>query len=247
MIKILNLLTILSSLTLQADNLFLYDKTNKVEISDIRDNKLNAFTTTIGKTYSLKNSLSVITDTNSECLYVVPHQIVMLQREITSVYFSGDNIQYHNDFTLPSVVKIKESLFNISSNGELYVSSKNTNQNVIGTSMVNISFGKADLFIKSGEKYTQVFVNEGVVTVLDNKSSKKKKELKAGDYLVVTPQIVLNPKDSSLKSLGNSFSIKETEDDEIQAHKKTFDNLQNVLYNTLFVNYETNIFGIKLK
>lgn len=247
MMKMIKLLLILGTLTLQADNLFLYDKTNKVEISDIRDNKLNTFISSVGKTYSLKNSLSIITDTNAHCSYVVPHEIAILQREITSVYFSGDNIQYHNDFNMPSVVKVKESLFNLSFNGELYVLSKNTNQNVIGTSMVNISFGKAELFIKSGEKYTQVFVNDGVVTVLDNKSNKKKKELKSGDYLVVTPQIVLNPKESSLKNAGSSFSIKETDNEEIQIHKNTFDNLQNVLNNTLFVNYGTNIFGVKLK
>jgi hypothetical protein len=245
--KIINLLAILGSLTLHADNLFLYDKTNKVEISDIRDNKLNSFKSVISKTYSLKNSLSIITDTNANCVYVLPHEIAMHQREITSVYFNGDNIQYHNDFTIPSVIKIKESLFNLSLNGELYIVSKNTNQNVIGTSMVNISFGKAELFVKSEEKYTHIFVNEGVVTVLDNKSSKKKKELKKGDYLVITPQIILNPKESTLKNVGNSFSIKETDNDEIDAHKKTFNDLHAVLNNTLFVNYETNIFGFKLK
>lgn len=245
--KIINLILILGSLTLNADNLFLYDKSNKIEISDIRDNKLSVFTNVIGKTYSLKNSLSVVTDTNANCVYVLPHEIAIQQQEITSVYFTGDIIKYHNDFTIPSVVKIKESLFNLSLNGELYVVSKNTNQNTIGTSMANILFENAKLFIKSGDKYTHVYVVEGKCIVLDSKSSKKKKELKQNDYLVITPQITLSPREGVVKSSGNSFSTKDVEEDEALTHKKQSDDLQSKLDNTLFVNYDTNIFGFKLR
>lgn len=245
--KILNLILLLGSLTLHADNLFLYDKTNKVEISDIRDNKLNVFKSIIGNTYSLKNSLSVVTDTNANCVYVLPHEIAIRQQEITSVYFTGDIIQYYNDFTIPSVVKIKESLFNLSLNGELYIVSKNTNQNTIGTSMANILFDQAKLFIKSGDKYAHVYVIDGKCTVFDIKSSKKKKELKQNDYLVVTPQVTLSPKEGSVRSIGNSFSTKDVEEDETSLHKKQIEDLQSKLNNTLFVNYNTNIFGFKLK
>jgi hypothetical protein len=245
--KIIKLILILGSLTLRADGLFLYDITNKVEISDIRDNKLNVFKSEIGKTYPLKNSLSVTTDATANCLYVLPHEIAIHQREMTSVYFSGDIIQYYNDFTIPSVVKIKEHLFNLSLNGEVYIVSKNTNQNTIGTSMANIIFENAKLFIKSGDKYTHVYVIDGKCTVLDTKSSKKKKELNQNDYLVITPQVLLSPRDGYLKANGNSFSTRDVDEDETSIHKKQIEDLQSKLNNTLFVNYDTNIFGLKLR
>jgi hypothetical protein len=47
--------------------------------------------------------------------------------------------------------------------------------------------------------------------------------------------------------LGNSFSIKEVEDEEKEAHTKSIQSLKSKLDNTLFVNYGQNIFGFKLK
>ena len=84
------------------------------------------------------------------------------------------------------------------------------------------------------------------MTVLDNKS-KKKKDLKEGDYLVVTPQVILNAREATVTKMGNSFSIKEVEDEEKDAHNKSIQTLKSKLDNTLFVNYGQNIFGFKLK
>jgi len=81
---------------------------------------------------------------------------------------------------------------------------------------------------------------------LDNKS-KKKKELKSGDYLVVTPQVVMNAREASVTKLGNSFSVKEVEDEEKEVHSKELTVLKSKLDNTLFVNHGQNIFGFKLK
>lgn len=230
-----------------ANDLFLYESDKSVELSEVINNKVNVIENIVGKTYSLTNNLSIVNGTNGASTYVFPHRIAIQQRDSTSAYFNWDDIKYANDFKLPSVVHIKESLFNLSINGEVYVVSESTNQNVIGTSMVNISFDKSKLFVKSGDKYTQVYVDEGKVLVSDSKSSKKKKELKSGDYLVVTPQIVLSARDATVKSSGNSFSIKETDEEEIKLHKNSLTNLQSKLDNTLFVNYNKNIFGIKLK
>jgi hypothetical protein len=230
-----------------ANDLFLYESDKTAEISDVINNKLNVLENITGKTYSLKNNLSIVNNTNGVSVYVLPHRIIVQQQESTSAYFTGDDIKYINDFKLPSVTHVKESMFNMSINGEIYVVSECTNQNIIGTSMINISFDKAKLFIKSGDKYTQVYVEEGNVLVTDVKSSKKKKELKSGDYLVVTPQITLSPKEGSLKSNGNSFSIKEVDEDELKLHKNNLTNVQGKLDNTLFVNYNTNVFGVKLK
>ena len=115
----------------------------------------------------------------------------------------------------------------------------------LNTSMSIIAFDRAKLFVKAGDKFTHVYVLDGTATVLDNKS-KKKKVLKAGDYLVITPQATLSPRESAVTSIGNSFSVKEVEDVERDAHTAEIKTLQSKLDNVLFVNYGTNIFGVKL-
>lgn len=88
---------------------------------------------------------------------------------------------------------------------------------------------------------------KGKATVLDANNSKKKKELKEGDFLVITPQASLSPREATIKTSGNSFSIKEVEDVEKEVHTGELKNLQSKLDNVLFVNYGNNIFGFKLK
>ncbi len=147
---------------------------------------------------------------------------------------------------MPNVVKVKESSFNFTFDGEIYCVNDTTNVYNIGTAMGFINFGKSKFFAKSGTKYTHVYVVEGTITVLDNKSSKKK-ELKQGDYLVITPQVNFSPRANTVVVSGNSFSIKEVDDTEKDIHTKELEKLKNKLDNVLFVSYSTNIFGIKLK
>ncbi len=229
-----------------ANDIFVYDFNGQLELNEVLNNKVNTIELLVGKSYNLKNNLSLTTGTNATSTYVFPHRIVVAQKESTSVYFTYDDIKYANDFKLPEVIKINESLFAPSVNGEVYVISESDKQNMIGTSMANILFNKAKLFIKSADKYTHVYVQEGKCVVQDSKSSKKKKELKEGDYLVVTPQIVMSAKDARVTT-GNSFSVKDIEDEEKGYHKKELDTLQNKLDNVLFVNYNSDIFGVKIK
>lgn len=240
------IILLLTSISLYANELFLYDYTDKIELNEVIENKLKDAGPQSGKTYSLLNNLSLGTLTNSTATYSFAHRIAVHQKEQSTAYFSQSQTEYINDFKLPAVVKVKDSLFTFSFNGELYCISTGTNKHTIATSMSFIIFDTVKLFVKAGEKYTQVYVIDGTVTVQDNKS-KKKKELKTGDYLVITPQAILNPKEGTITKLGNSFSIKEVEDDEKQVHVKEIDILQDKLNNTLFVNYGTNVFGIKLK
>ena len=103
-----------------------------------------------------------------------------------------------------------------------------------------------DNFTPLKQKYTHIYVVEGTILVLDGKSSKKK-QLKEGDYLVITPQVNLSPRSNVGISTGNSFSVKEVEDAEKEIHTKELEKLKNKLDNVLFISYSTNIFGIKLK
>jgi len=237
---------LLTAFVLNANNVFVYDFTGTPELSEVIDNKVNNLEIVVGKTYTLKNNLSLTTTTNATATYTFPHRIAFAQKDSTGVYFTTDDIKYVNNFKLPEVIKIEESLFAPSVNGEIYVISEHDKQNMVGTSMANILFNKAKLFIKSADKYTHIYVQEGKCIVQDSKSSKKKKELKEGEYLVVTPQIVMSAKDARVTT-GNSFSVKDIEDEEKSFHKEELQKLQNKLDNTLFVNYNNDIFGIKIK
>lgn len=240
------LLTILLAvLNLHANDLFLYDKKNEVELTEVINNKLSILPTIEGKTYTITNSLNINT-TNSGVSYMLPYRIAIFQKENTSTYFNQTSTEYVNDFTLPQVVKVKDAMFNFTSNGELYCVSESTNVNTLLTALCSVTFGQSSFFVKSNEKYTHLYVVSGTVTALDNKS-KKKRELKSGDYLVVTPQIVMSAREASVTKLGNSFSVKEVEEEEKEVHSKELTTLKSKLDNTLFVNYGQNIFGFKLK
>lgn len=239
------LFSILMVLSVNANTLFLYDSTEKTELSEVVSGKLSVLSTTVGNTYTLTNGLSIIAGTNQSTSYVFPHKIAVYQKDSTSVYFNQTPIEYNNTFKLPEIVKLKESAFNFTVDGVLYCVSKCSSQTTIGTPLGFITFTNAKLFITSRAKYTHVYVVEGNVTVSDIKS-KKKKQLKADDYLVITPQIVLSPREGTISNLGNSFSIKEVEDTEKEIHVKETQVLTDKLNNVLFINYDTNIFGIKL-
>lgn len=236
---------LLTAINLYANDLFVYDTNNNVEFTEVINNKLNVLSTVIGKTYTITNSLNINT-TNSSVSYIVPYRIAMYQKENTSTYFNQTSTEYVNDFKLPEIVKVKDAMFNFTLNGELYCVSESTNFNTLLTSLCSVAFTQSSFFIKSNEKYTHIYVVSGNVTALDNKS-KKKKELKSGDYLVVTPQIIMSAREASVTKLGNSFSVKEVEDEEKEVHNKELTILKSKLDNTLFVNYGQNIFGFKLK
>lgn len=241
--KILFLILMMASVN--ANDLFLYDSTEKTELSEVVSGKLNVLSTTVGKTYTLTNGLSIVAGTNQTVSYVFPHKIAIYQKESTSVFFNQTPIEYENTFKLPQVLKFKESAFNFSVDGVLYCVSKCPSQTTIGTPLGFITFTNAKFFVTSGAKYTHVFVIEGTVTVSDTKS-KKKKQLKSDDYLVITPQTILSPKDATITNLGNSFSIKEVEDTEKEVHIKEIQSITDKLNNVLFINYDSNIFGVKL-
>jgi len=236
---------LLTVLNLHANDLFVYDTNGQVELTEVITNKLSVLPTTVGKTYTITNSLNINT-TNSSVSYIVPYRIAMFHKENTSTYFNQTSTEYVNDFKLSEVVKVKDAMFNFTVNGELYCVSESTNVNTLLTSLCSVAFGQSTFFVKSNEKFTHLYVVSGTVTALDNKS-KKKKELKSGDYLVVTPQVVMNAREASVTKLGNSFSVKEVEDEEKDIHSKELTVLKSKLDNTLFVNHGQNIFGFKLK
>ena len=241
-----SILIFMCSISIQANNLFLYDSVGGIRIEDVVNNKVNEYEIKDGYTYGLTNNLSIVTDTNGSAKYIFPHRIAISHGDTTSTYFNESDIIYDTDFKLSEVIKIRESNFNFTLNGQIYCISETTNQTTVSTSMANIIFGKSVVFIKSGEKYTHVYLIDGSATVFDSKS-KKKKELHVNDYLVITPQIALSPRDGKVTLSGNSFSVKDIEDDEKLIHQQQLNLLKSKLDNTIFVNYNKNIFGVLIK
>lgn len=238
------------SKTSMANNLFIYDFYNKIEMNEItQNNKISELECIKGKTYSLINNLNIKTTTNSFASYVFPNLLSIYQGASSETYFNFDSgIIYTENFELPSVLKIKEIAFNFSFDGELYCVSESTNHITVSTTVCNVIFDTAKVFLKSGGKYTHIYVHEGSAVVFDNKS-KRKKELKSGDYCVVTPRPLLNPREASgIVLSGNVFSGRVIEDDEKSVYNQQMQSLKNQLDDILFVGFDkTNIFGVKLK
>lgn len=137
------LLSLLMVLSVNANSLFLYDSTEKTELSEVVNGKLNVLSTTVGYTYTLTNGLSIVTSTNQSTSYVFPHKIAVYQKESTSLYFNQTPIEYNNTFKLPEIIKLKEAAFNFTVDGVLYCASKCQNQTTIGTPLGFITFTNA--------------------------------------------------------------------------------------------------------
>ena len=247
---ILSILYLLTQTLLYSNDLFVYDTYNPVEMNEVSaGNKLLDLEVIKGNTYSLVNNLNIKTTTNSFVSYVLPNRVSIYQGASSAAYFNYDAaVTYDDDFKLPSVVRIKDYAFNFSCNGEVYCVSESTNQMTISTSMCNVTFSTAALFIKSGEKYTHIYVVDGNAFVFDSKS-RRKKELKSGDYCVLTPRPLLSPRENSgIVLMGTMFSSRMVEDDEKSLYSQQMIMLKNQLDNTLFVGLnKTNIFGLRLK
>ena len=248
MIRYILLILLISITSLTSNDLFFHHKSGNVELTELINNKLVVLPLEFGRTYTLTNNLSIVTGTNSnmysEAHYIFPHRIAISQKESSSTYFNETPIEYYNDFKLPEVLRVKNSSLNFTLNGTLYCVSESTNQTIISTSLCFLSFKQSQFFVKSSDKYTHVYVIDGNVVVNDNKS-KKKKELKKGDYLVITPQVFVSPKESNNIKPGNSFSTKEIEEDENMVHLGEIEQLKIKLKYTLFVNYGHSIFGFE--
>lgn len=124
--KLLALL--LTSVSLFANDLYLYDSADKVELGEVIANKLNVLPTVNGKTYTLTNNLSVTISTNGSATYALPYRVAVYQKENSSAYFNETQTEYVNNFSLPEVVKIKDHSLNFSTQGELYVISESENK-----------------------------------------------------------------------------------------------------------------------
>jgi len=242
------ILFLILSLSLNANELFVYNNTNDAVGENVVGDKVVETTLEIGKTYSLKNNLSITTSTNQTVIYALSSKTFVEQRAESSVYFNEFEQTFQNDFKNPENVIVKESLANFSvSQGQLFVLQRDENVNAtVMTTLALVNFQNAKFFLKTDPKYTAVYVYDGNVTVLETKG-KKAKVIEAGNVLVVTPApAFVSPKMTPRRY----HTMTETTVDELnigeeQDIEKLFTDLQYSLDNTIFVNYGTDIFGIK--
>ena len=239
----------LFSYKIYSNDVMLYSYNGIPQLTEVVNNELINIKPVEGKTYSLTNGLSF--DTTTNCLYAIytfPMKIAIAQMQDTQTYFSEFDIEYKNNPEVPELVNINKSDFIFSFIGSIYCKSLSTKTNIINTKLANILFSEATLFVRSDPKYTHIYVINGTATVIDSKSTKKQKELKEGDYLVVTPKINLsNGKGMAINtSSGNSFSMREIEDDENSSFNEFDKILQRCLDKSLFININSSIIGIKV-
>lgn len=251
MIKKSLLTVILFMLTLtvcKSNELFLYSYHGTPEFTEVVNNELINLEIKPGKTFNVKNGLSIDTATNSiYTIYEFPQKVAVAQMQNTQTYFNEFDIEYKNSFELPEVISVKESFLTFSFTGEIYIKSQSDQSLTISTPLANIVLNDATIFIKSEKRQTHVYVINGKVNVLDTKSSKKKKELNKNDYLVVTPKPINNGKGMQNTTPGNLFSMRDVEDEDMSSYLEFDKILTDCINNTLFINYNTNIFGVKIK
>ena len=236
------------SISLHANELFIYSNDQKVIGENVVNGEIETVDLENGKTFSLKDNLSVVTSTNQTVIYALSSKTFVQQREKTSVYFNEFDQSFKSDFSKPQNVIVKTSTPNFSvSEGQLFILQRDENVDAtIMTSLALVNFKNAKLFLKTTPKYTAVYVYDGKVVVLETKG-KRAKEIEAGNVLVVTPAPSFgSPKIP--KRRYHTMSSSDLEDLDIgeeQDIEELFSDLQYSFNNTIFVNYNTNIFGIK--
>tara|TARA_S200002703_G_scaffold159139_1_gene171588 strand:+ start:856 stop:1644 length:789 start_codon:yes stop_codon:yes gene_type:complete len=247
--KILMLSVVVLSLSnVIANEIFIYTNDDNVKGENVIGNEIVNVNLISGKTFDLKNNLSVVTSTNQTIIYALSSKTFIQQRENSSVYFNEFIQEFQNDFVNPENVIVKSSQPNFSvSKGQLFVLQRDENVDAtIMTSLALINFKNAKFFLKTDPKYTAVYVYDGSVIVLETKG-KKAKEVSKGNVLVVTPA----PKFISPKIPPRRYHTMSTSDlkdlniGEEQDIESLFKDLIYSFDNTIFVNYNTNIFGIK--
>ncbi len=245
---LISLVSLMFVINVIANEIFIYTNTDSVIGENVINDEIVEVNLTTGKTFELKNNLSVVTSTNQTIIYALSSKTFVQQRENSSVYFNEFIQEFQNDFVNPENVIVKSSQPNFSvSNGQLFVLQRDENVDAtIMTSLALINFQNAKFFLKTDPKYTAVYVYDGTVVVLETKG-KRVKEVGKGMVLVVTPAPkFISPKipprryhTMSENTLEN-LNIGEEQDIE-----NLFEDLKYSFDNTIFVNYNTNVFGIK--
>lgn len=231
-----------------ANDLFVYNNDTNVSGENVVGNELVSTNLVTGKTYSLKDNLSVTTGENQVVIYALSSKTFIQQQANTSIYFNEFPIEFDNNFVNPENVLVKSASPSFSiSTGQVFVLQREENVDAtIMTSLALVNFQNAKLFIKTDPKYTAVYVFDGIATILETKG-KKAKEITAGNALVVTPSpSFISPKIPPRRyHTMTEATVQDLDIGEEQDINKLFNDLQYSFNNTIFVNYGTNIFGIK--
>ena len=231
-----------------ANDLFVYNNDMNISGENVVGIQVLPTTLKVGKTYSLRDNLSITTGENQVIIYALSSKTFIQQQANTAVFFNEFPLTFQNNFGNPENVIVKESapVFSVSE-GQIFVLQRDENVNAtIMTALALINFQNAKLFLKTDPKYTSVYVFDGKATVLETKG-KKAQEITSGNVLVITPApSFVSPRIPPRRyHTMTESSVAELNIGEEQDINKLFADLQYSFNNTIFVNYGTNVFGIK--
>lgn len=233
-----------------ANDIFIYKNSKNVIGENVIDGSLTSVNLEENSTYTLKNNLSIVTKDDESILYALSCKLFIKQEPDTSVYFNEFFIEFENDFVKPenTIVKTANANFSVFT-GELYLIQRAENVNTtVVTTMANINFGEAKLFIKTTHEYTTVYVFDGVVYLYENKGNKMYQVAK-GTVVTVSPAPKSWIKRSS--TLPN-HTFTEARLDSLNIGTESdisslYSDLQYSFDNTIFISYTDKVFGIKYK
>lgn len=248
-IKFLLLFVFLTCVCLSND-IFIYKNEKNVVGENIINNEISELKLTENSTHSLTNNLSIVTLDDQSMMYALSSKTFIKQDPNTSVYFNEFFIEFENDFESPENLIVKNANANFSvSEGQVYLIQRAENVNTsIMTSLANISIGEAKIFIKTGPTFTSVYVFDGVAYVYENKGNKMFQVAKGTSVVVVPSPNNWGPR----STIGNNHTFVEKSLDDLnignqEVVDELFKDLQYSFDNTIFINYDKEIFGIKYK
>lgn len=244
---LLSLSTLINS---YANDIFIYKNDKNVVGEIVVNNELSEIMLSENTTHSLTNNLSIVTKKDQSMLYALSSKTFIKQDPDTSVYFNEFLIEFENDFKLPENLIVKKANANFSlSTGQLYLIQRAENvETTILTPLANLSFGEAKIFVKSSPEFTTVYVFDGVVYLFENRGNKMY-QVANGTAVVVTPApTIWGPR----SPVGKNHNFTDTNLKDLDIGDETivsdlFSDLQYSFDNTIFINYNKEVFGVKYK
>ena len=107
---------------LVANELFIYSNDTNVSGENVVGKELVSTNLVVGKTYSLKDNLSITTGENQVVIYALSSKTFIQQQANTAVYFNEFPIEFGNTFINPENVLVKSATPSFSiSTGQSFV------------------------------------------------------------------------------------------------------------------------------
>jgi dimeric dUTPase (all-alpha-NTP-PPase superfamily) len=218
----------------------------QVDKKTFTTNKLSLFST-----YDINiNTFEITTPTNGfVTLFFVNNIIIKLSGD-TEFRVDGFNITQKDVEKYPSKTKIESFSMNLAlMDGEAYFIVNKTNVNdqfILQTPVSNLGLETGKYYIQVTKKSVLVYILEGNLEVYDNVTNKKE-VIKSGNAILIHPAVFLSPKQMEMFSDKLVNSVKKVKPEQFKPYVDVVNKLGGITNEVIFINIDTNIFGVKIK